>query len=288
MSLVWERSKQTGSNLLLLLAIADNANDNGYAWPGYDYLARKTRLGREYVRKLAHELCDTNELEIVRTGSGRTPNMYRVKTEILGTFSVVQEYQSGMGVPLTVVLGYHSEGVPNTTDPSLTVNNLLLPDGENAAAKPAAKKTRKGSAKGAFSLGGKSDDQTLPPTPPKQAPPPLSPATPGAIKVFLALANHAEQKGRRGPKQFETEAQKEKLEAAEKALPPGEIEKAIKYALEQGIVDRKGMVNVIAKWAANYKLRSTTNRWSPGRPMGAAKPAGRWSPGRPMGKAKND
>jgi len=34
MSYVWEASKAKGSELLLLLAIADHAADDGYCWPG--------------------------------------------------------------------------------------------------------------------------------------------------------------------------------------------------------------------------------------------------------------
>ena len=43
---VWENSKAMGTLLLLQLAIADNANDSGLAWPGIDYLARKSRMSR--------------------------------------------------------------------------------------------------------------------------------------------------------------------------------------------------------------------------------------------------
>lgn len=43
-SLVWDCSGQKSGKLLLLLAIADHANEQGVAWPGIPLLARKTRL----------------------------------------------------------------------------------------------------------------------------------------------------------------------------------------------------------------------------------------------------
>lgn len=44
-SLVWERSRAKGSNLMMLLAIADYAKDNGRdAWPSARTLSWKTRL----------------------------------------------------------------------------------------------------------------------------------------------------------------------------------------------------------------------------------------------------
>ena len=44
MTQVWERSQHKGSELLLMLAIADNANDQGVAYPSKKTLAKKTRL----------------------------------------------------------------------------------------------------------------------------------------------------------------------------------------------------------------------------------------------------
>ena len=69
-SLVWERSKQSGSDLLLMLAIADYAKDDGKgAWPSMATLAKKTRMGRRNViRRLAH-LAEVGEI-IVHTGEG--------------------------------------------------------------------------------------------------------------------------------------------------------------------------------------------------------------------------
>jgi hypothetical protein len=40
---VWKHSNQSGSSLLLMLALADISNDDGHAWPGVVHLANKTQ-----------------------------------------------------------------------------------------------------------------------------------------------------------------------------------------------------------------------------------------------------
>lgn len=69
MTLVWEKSQHKGSELLLLLAIADNANDQGLAYPSLNTLAKKTRLDRRHVKRLVRVVERSGEL-IVSIGTG--------------------------------------------------------------------------------------------------------------------------------------------------------------------------------------------------------------------------
>ncbi|KKN35548.1 hypothetical protein LCGC14_0782390 [marine sediment metagenome] len=64
MTRVWKQSKQGGSQLLLLLAIADNANDGGFAWPGQEYLADKIRMSAKSIPRLTKKLQEAGELFI--------------------------------------------------------------------------------------------------------------------------------------------------------------------------------------------------------------------------------
>ncbi len=64
MTRVWKQSKQGGSQLLLLLAIADNANDGGFAWPGQKYLADKIRMNKKSIPRLTKKLQEAGELFI--------------------------------------------------------------------------------------------------------------------------------------------------------------------------------------------------------------------------------
>ena len=70
MNAVWHLSKQKGTPLLLMIAISDNANDNGEAWPGIEYLSRKIRMSERQTQRLVRDLEKTDEL-IVERGGGR-------------------------------------------------------------------------------------------------------------------------------------------------------------------------------------------------------------------------
>lgn len=82
MTYVWEHSTHRGSALLLLLAIADMADDNGDCYPGVARLAKKTRMTERNTQKLLQSLAQSNELKIdynqgTHTRSGYT-NLYTV------------------------------------------------------------------------------------------------------------------------------------------------------------------------------------------------------------------
>jgi hypothetical protein len=64
MTQVWERSQHKGSELLLMLAIADNANDQGLAYPSAKTLAKKTRLSNRQVQRLIRVVTRSRELEV--------------------------------------------------------------------------------------------------------------------------------------------------------------------------------------------------------------------------------
>lgn len=62
---VWERSRQKGSGLLVMLAIADYAKDDGTnAYPSNAALQRKTRLCERAVRQNLSQLVESGELRI--------------------------------------------------------------------------------------------------------------------------------------------------------------------------------------------------------------------------------
>jgi helix-turn-helix protein len=78
MTQVWQRSQHKGSELLLLLALADNANDQGVAYPSRRTLAKKTRMSDRHVKRLVQVLIRSGEL-VVHFGSGpRGCNEYQI------------------------------------------------------------------------------------------------------------------------------------------------------------------------------------------------------------------
>jgi len=70
MTQVWEHSQAAGSQLLVLLAIADFADDLGKAWPSVPTLAKKARITKRHAQKVIRQLKDMGELAIDQKTSG--------------------------------------------------------------------------------------------------------------------------------------------------------------------------------------------------------------------------
>lgn len=72
---VWEHSGASGNDLLLLLALADQADDHGRCWPSQDHLARKTKLSRRTVQRRLADMADHGTVirKSIRSG---TSNVY--------------------------------------------------------------------------------------------------------------------------------------------------------------------------------------------------------------------
>lgn len=82
MTAVWEASNARGTQRLVLLAIADCANDEGVAWPAMPKVARKCGLTSERgVRMHVMALEEMGELEVIER-RGRS-NLFRVRLETL-------------------------------------------------------------------------------------------------------------------------------------------------------------------------------------------------------------
>lgn len=74
MAQVWKSSKAKSSSLLLQLAIADFAHDDGTgAYPSLDTLSKKVRMSKRQVRRLLGILRDMGEIQIERRNSRSTP-----------------------------------------------------------------------------------------------------------------------------------------------------------------------------------------------------------------------
>lgn len=78
MTAVWESSKQKGTALLLLLAIADYANDGGAAWPAVGTLAKKIRMSERYTQMLIADLVKAGEISISDQTSRYGTNTYTI------------------------------------------------------------------------------------------------------------------------------------------------------------------------------------------------------------------
>ena len=76
---VWEHSASRGPARLVLLAIADNAHDDGaQAWPSITTLVRKTGLAERTVQVALNALQAIGELQVDHNAGPRHCNLYRI------------------------------------------------------------------------------------------------------------------------------------------------------------------------------------------------------------------
>lgn len=127
MQQVWTSSQSGGADRLVLLAIADNASDDGTdAWPSIDTLARKAHISSRTVQRCIDRLEALGELKVDRnaggnlnTQSNRRPNRYSI---ILGCQSVTPDPVRGdTRVTPNDGLGVTSATVRGDTGVTLTV-----------------------------------------------------------------------------------------------------------------------------------------------------------------------
>lgn len=128
MSWVWENSPEKGSALLLLLAIADHADDDGVAYPSIKKLADKTRLKPRNTQLLVQKLADSRSIGLDRGIGPRGCNVYRVQG-LQGALFDDEGVQSSVKRGATAI-------APESLEPSLKPSKVrkhphwaeLLPD----------------------------------------------------------------------------------------------------------------------------------------------------------------
>ncbi len=84
MSRVWAGSRHKGGALLLMLALADFAHDDGTnAYPSIATLARKTRMSDRQVQRIIQQCEKSGELVAYRSADGRSSTTYTVVLDAL-------------------------------------------------------------------------------------------------------------------------------------------------------------------------------------------------------------
>lgn len=76
-SRVWDTDCPSHTSKLVLIALADNADDDGFCWPSQDTLARKCNLSKKGVILQITKLEEAGLLKVERT-EGRISNRYVV------------------------------------------------------------------------------------------------------------------------------------------------------------------------------------------------------------------
>lgn len=134
MTHVWNNSKQKGSQLLMLLAIADYADEKGEAFPSIETLAQRTRQTNRNAIRILEKIEASHELTSSTYASPYGTNLYKihVPTTIKPKKSASKRSSDILGTKST-----ESSDILVTqmsSNPSLTINNT--PSKEKIAAKP--------------------------------------------------------------------------------------------------------------------------------------------------------
>lgn len=150
-SQVWESSGHKGNDLLLLLALADAANQEGVCWPKVSTLAKMTRLSERTVQRSLGTLKESGELVVLQGGflDGKNQSStYIVKTgrQDVTPLSDTPVPTASDGTVVTATGTTIEPSVEPSVEPSTASAASAASDGEHlpgleppAPAEPAAK-----------------------------------------------------------------------------------------------------------------------------------------------------
>lgn len=80
-TLAWQQSEAAGNTRLVLLVLADRANEQGECWPSIADLCRRTKASERTVQAALRELEKLGEIEVDYNSGQRGSNRYRITIE---------------------------------------------------------------------------------------------------------------------------------------------------------------------------------------------------------------
>lgn len=79
MSRVWDSNRQSGTDLVILLALADRAGDDGISWPSLESLRERSRLADDrQVRRILRKLEQAGDIFTIQAAGRGHTNLYMV------------------------------------------------------------------------------------------------------------------------------------------------------------------------------------------------------------------
>jgi hypothetical protein len=132
-SAVWKHSRQKKSGgLLVLLAIADYANERGIAWPAVSTLARKARMSPRNVQRWLRCLERDGELKVLRNQGKCGANIYQIYLPV-GNPAEGDDHVTGDtcgAKPVTQVSSTTDVGVIQSVSESSIQQTPVVPTGD--------------------------------------------------------------------------------------------------------------------------------------------------------------
>ena len=84
MTLVWDVRWPTQNHLLVMLKLADHANDDGgKVWPAVATIAKQAQCSERTVQNVLKALRDCGLATVERNGGGSMPTVYALNTDLL-------------------------------------------------------------------------------------------------------------------------------------------------------------------------------------------------------------
>ena len=136
MTRAWDTVCESHTSKLVLLKLADNANDQGFCWPSIATVARQCDMSQQGVRDQIHKLEGLGLLSVKRTTGGKS-NRYRLFRTPHGVEGSIHDATPN-GVdhtphavegqpPTRLRVTPHAVG-SNRQEPSVQPSNNLLPE----------------------------------------------------------------------------------------------------------------------------------------------------------------
>ena len=98
---VWKHSEASGSDRLVLLALADFCNEKAECYASYGTLVKKTRLGQKTIYRCLKSLQSTGEVEQIKQGEfgdgGQVANEWRLPKIHIGQNDLVVKLTNTIG-----------------------------------------------------------------------------------------------------------------------------------------------------------------------------------------------
>jgi len=83
MNRVWDHAQQSGTSLVVLLALADRSDEDGICWPGVAWIAQRARLQSRQARNILRQLEKSRDI-LATIGRGRNhTNLYLVTVGLM-------------------------------------------------------------------------------------------------------------------------------------------------------------------------------------------------------------
>jgi len=131
---VWHYSKQQKSGaLVVLLAIADYANEHGIAWPSVPTLARKARMSKRNVQRWLKALEADGELQIFPNKGRHGSNLYKTCLPLVerNTGVTHDTTDTGGATCVTPVSSTNDAGVTQSINESSIQSTPVVPKGDD-------------------------------------------------------------------------------------------------------------------------------------------------------------